>query len=342
MAYEEYDKLAWGLVKDEIRRLSKTRDPLGLEETLAQIIKPDKIGFYRDQGAMSDSKVKRVRQDIIQSMKQRLSTFGHSSARARMESQGGNMNVDSSFAWAFKELGVTDYKDADRNRQENLLELRHLNLAIGKRKMILDMISCFILVNHHTLYRMIQRGACDREPIALLSSKFDEWSGYASMFMLSNKFLGNQVGNNMLIPFCGGALLGKIAFTESSINEYGWDLHRLRFMDSVYCGRIETAPIDNIIEDEFEGKQGSVTLQICTWIPDHFFHLEQEWAHDQIQRFASKHKDIIDYCSDGVFGRHAKSSKSHEAAVRAGAEEFGQDLGKIFTDRRWAVACQWI
>lgn len=341
MPYEEYDKLAWGLVKDEIRRLVKPRDVMGFEETLARIIKPDKIGYYRAQGALSDSGLKRTRQEITQATKQILSTFGHSSTRARMESQGGMMTVDSSFAWDFKELGVTDYQATHKNRHENLLELRHLNFAIGKRKMILDMISCFILVNHHTLYRMIQRGAINREPIALLSSKFDDWSGYAAMFMLSNKFLGNQIGNKVFIPFCGGALLGRMAFTESSFTEQGWDRHRLRFMDSIYRGRIETAPIDNIIEDEFEGKPGSVTLQICTWIPDHFYHREQEWAHEEIQRFVSKHKDIIEYCSNSIFGRHTKSSKNRDAAFNTSAEEFGQDLGKIFSDRRWAIACQW-
>ena len=179
MPYEEYDKLAWGLVKDEIRRLVKPRDPLGLEETLAHIIKPDKLGYYRGQGALSDAGLKRARREILQSTAQRLATFGHSSSRARLEDGGGVMTVDSSFAWDFKELGVTDYQATNKNRHENLLELRHLNFGISKRKMILDMLSCFILVNHHTLYRMIQRGATNREPIALLSDKFDDWSGYA-------------------------------------------------------------------------------------------------------------------------------------------------------------------
>lgn len=342
MAYEEYDKLAWALVKDEIRRLVKPRDPMGLEETLARIIKPNKLGFYRAQGALSDAGLKRARRDVLQAKQSILSTFGHSSSRARLEDGGGMMTVDSSFTWDFKELGVTDYQDTNRNRQENLLELRHLNFGIGKRKMILDMISCFILVNHHTLYRLIQRGAINREPIALLSRKFDDWSGYAAMFMLSNKFLGDQIGNNVFIPLCGGALLGKIAFTESSFTEQGWDRHRLRFMDSIYRGQIETSPIDNIIDDEFEGRPGSVTLQICTWIPDHFYHGEQEWAHDQIQRFVNKHKDIVGYCADGIFGRYTKPSKKRDAAFSTSAEEFGQDLGRIFSDRRWAIACQWI
>lgn len=341
MAYEEYDRLAWGLVKEELRHLVKLREDLGFEETIARIIKPDKVGFYREQGALSDAKLKKVRATILADTQAKLGTFAHSQSRARMEEKGGKMDIDGSFAWDFKELGLTDVQNAELSRREKFLELRRLNFAIGKRKLIADVINCFVLINQHTLYRMLQRGATNREPLSLLASQFEDWAGFAAMFMLSHKFMGDRVGQNVFIPFCGGALLGKMAFTEDSHTEQGWDRHRLRFFDSICRGQIGTAPFEKMLDNEFQGKTGSVTLQITTWIPDDYYHMEQDWAQAQMLKFAKDHKDVFDYCINGVYGRHTPASDKRGEPFEADTERFGTDLGRIFVDRRWHTACQW-
>ena len=342
MPYEEYDRLAWGLVKEELRHLVKPRNPHGMEETLSQIIKPDKIGYYRAQGALSDTKHKMVRRKVLGEAEQRLKLFGHTTSRARMEVTGGKMDIESYFAWDLKELNLTDVKGAGAaSRSENFLELRHLNFAVGKKKLILDVLNCFVLVNQHTLYRMVQRGAVAREPLGLLSDRVDDWMGYAAMFLLSHKYLGNHLGNTVFIPFCGGALLGQMAFTESCFTDQGWDRHKLRFFDSINKGKIDTSPFESALQDTFEGKEGNVTLQITTWIPDQYYHGEQEWAEAQIQKIAKNHSYLFNYCINTIYGRHTEETDTREEILEQYAEAFGLDIGKLFSDKRWATACQW-
>lgn len=337
---EDYDRLAWGLVKDEIRRLVKPREVVSFEDTLVKMMKIDQAGHYQNKGALSDIKLKRLRSDILSGSRSRLSAFGHSRTRARMEDQGGMMDIDHCFAWDFKEVGVIDPDNAESNRREKFLELRSLYFGISKRKFILDSMSCFIVVNQHTLYRMLQRGAISRNPLALLSEKLDDWANYAAMFMLSHKYLGNHIGNKVFIPFCGGALLGKIAITENASTDEGFNRHRLRIVDSIQSGHVGTIPRFNVLEEDSNGTKGNITLQISTWIPNDFFHGEQDWAEDQIRKFTTKHADIVAFSAESVFGSYNPTKIRNEEFAESAAT-FGKDLARIYSDRRWTTACQW-
>lgn len=340
MSHDQYDKLAWGLVKDEIRRLLKPRDYLAMEDELVEIIRPKERSHFRPNHSLTDQEVKRVRRSIISETNQRLAAFNHRQVRGRMEPQGGMMDIDSFLAWNVTEFVVTDQRDESLRRREKFLELRNLNFAVGKKKIIVDSLSCFVYVNQHTLYRLIQRGAIAKDPIRTLTETIDEWAGYAAMFLMISKHSGRYTGRNVLIPFCGGALLAKIAITIPK-NELEVNGQSLRFFDSMLGAALDESPYEPAFAFDKNGQVGCLTLQISTWIPNEIYSLEQEWSHYQIQAFMKKYQQAIQISTKDAFRPSLEKNKKNIEVIGAAQKTFGYDLASIISDPKWATACNW-
>jgi hypothetical protein len=342
MLDQDYDKLAWGLVKDEIRRLVKPRTEGALIDTILDIFWAGDKNFYSGHTSLSDVKLKKVKNQVSNQIKSRLGSFNHILNRSRMEDNGPVLDVSSQFVWDFKEMACIDKLASQEERFEKFLELHNINYAIGKRKLYVDVISSHIIVNQHTLYRMLQRGAVGRDPIALLTNSISDWGKYATLFMISGKYFSKFKGSNVIIPFSGGAILGKIGFTKYCISEEGWNQQSIRFFNSITHGGIQSIPHKSSLSDVMDGVEGHVTLQMATWIPEELFRPDQQWAYNQIQSFAKKHHHVLKISENLVY-RRLFPSKDQGIQLVSLREftAFKDDLLGIYSDPRWKTACKW-
>jgi hypothetical protein len=341
MSVQDYDKLAWGLVKDEIRRLIKPRSEGILHDTIFDIFWPNGKSLYEGKTGLSDTRLKKVKANISSQLKARLNSFNHQTVRGRMDENGPVLDVNSSFVWDFKEMSCSDSKEFQGERFEKFLELQNINYAVGKRKFYIDVISSHIIVNQHTLYRMLQRGAVSRDPIKLLTNSLPDWGRYTTLFMLCGKYFPSYKGSNVLIPFNGGALLGKIGFTKYAISAEGWNQQCIRFFNSITHGDIRTAPCDSALSHVMDGDPGHITLQIATWISDEMFRDEQAWAHRRIQEFAIKHQRVLEVSENLIYRRLALPKDKKTGVSVSEFTSFKDDLREIYLDPRWTIACKW-
>lgn len=337
---EEYDKLAWGLVKEELRLLGKKR-PERIEKTFADLIRPPGGGYY-SRGSLGETKQKLTRRKLVSQLQDKLNGFGVTSGKVRIEEDGPSTIQDSMFFWDHVLMAMTEPNNPEiAERRENYLDLKHANVTVGRKKIVADWLSSFVVVNEHTLYRMIQRGLVNREPLRYLSENIEEWLQYANTFALAHHYLGDELGHNMLIPFSGGALLAKMSFTETHVNQHGWGFHNARFVDGIKETKVEQSPYESLTSSEFNGKPGATTVYISTWIPERYFHSEQWWAKFRIEEFVKRHSEIIGFCHRAMASAGRVATGEEAKRMEATALDFGHDLNKILHDRRWAIACNW-
>lgn len=336
---EEYDRLAWGFVKEEIRHLLKARGER-VETVFMDTIRPPEQGFY-DRGWLNDARQKIVRHQILNTLRQKLATFHHETHRTRVEDKGGRMTQDSMSMWGMGQFGVKDLKNNRPEREEMLLELKHASIAVGKKKLIADMMSSFVLVNEHTLYRLIQRGAVANQPIRFISGHFEEWVDYAFIFAIAHRYVGEDFGSTLLIPFRGGAFLAKASFTETHVTKWGWGSHNMRFTVFPNGQTVSSMPFEHITTTEHNGTPGAITIHISTWIPDAYLSVEQWWAKFTIQEFVKKHHVLANFCR-AVMSSSSRVVTAEEQKIFGTMHKvFQDDLTQIMHDRRWGIACRW-
>ena len=335
---EEYDRLAWGLVREELRHLSKKR-PDKLEAMFANTIRHPDGGYY-DKGSLGETKQKLLRKRIVSSMQENLSGFHHRSQKVRIEEKGSTTPQDSFYFWDYSPLQVTE--TTSEQREEKYLDLRHANITVGRKKIVADWLASFVLLNDHTLYRMVQRGLVDSKPLHYLSQHIEEWLRYSNMLVLTHHYVGaGEFGNNMFIPFGNGALLAKMSFTETQLGDKGFGFHNMRFVDGIKGRRVEASPYEQLTSSTFQGKQGAASVCISTWIPQDFFHSEQWWAKIKFQEFMERNKKIVDFCYRAMSSCGNYATEEEAEFIQTSAQNFSLELSKIMTDPRWGRACNW-
>ena len=330
--YEEPDKLSWGLVRDELRRTFKKRDETELE--FLQSIKGD---FYKN-GFLNDASLKRAKGQVERQLQTNLSAFAFDGYRSKMATDGGYRDVRTCYFWDYTKMGVN--VDGERHHDEQMLILQHAAVSVGKKDTIGDLLSCFIMVGEHALYRMVQRGMVNRDPLAFLSQHAEEWISRATLLMMNRHFLQDNIGSNVFIPFAGGALLGKIANCEMRYGPQGWSLQKARIKICPRHGStVNNVPYAPLLEVE-EGEQ-HVTLQFTTWIPESMFYSEQWWAKYRFDEFYNEFKDIFNLTRDALHNVPKANDPKRELIAKGRISEFGPRMAKMIGDRRWAQACNW-
>lgn len=347
---EDYDKLAWALVKDEIRRLThgvgKTTD---FETAFAKILVPNKVSYYNG-GSLRESMVPTLRQKLLKELSEELKGFYFQSYKARMGAGNafGKTQVDSLLFWAHTPVMICDPKKGDR--VEKFLELRAMQMALTRKKIIADLSSCFVMVNEHAMYRMIQRGLVDREPLKLLTESIDEWLPYTIVYMLCSRFAHDEVGRGVFIPYKGGALLGGIRFSRVSTDVR--DLMKessdptpsprgLRFTDGVKGRRLSDLPYGSILMAQNNGQIGVISIHLNTWIPEAYFQSEQWWVKFQLEKLRSAFPEEFEVQTNILHSPTREPDPEVGKLVTARNDEWAHELSKLFSNRRLAVGCAW-
>jgi len=294
--------------------------------------------FSKGSG-LNDLKVKRLRIAAKRQLVDIGHAFGAESYRAKMDPSGPMMNVDSMFLWEPHDFTVTD---GSHSRSEELLNLSLLRLAIGKKKIINDFVNCYICLNDHTLYRLIQRGGVDRLPLSRLSEDVGEWFPYAAQYLTSYSFLHQKLGQNVFIPYLGGALLAKMSLIEVTSDKTGMATNYTRVIATPWGKEIAQPPFDHILTQTENGKTFSTMLTIKTWIPESFFHREQWWAKFRIEEFKDEFAESFENAERLLIGDPRPISDEVFERSKSRVEDFGRRFIKIFGDKRWATACNWL
>ena len=342
MIEEEYDRLAWGLVKEEIRNLTRPRDTPNLGNLVGNILKPGikdtpkTAGYYQD-GTLSVKQLAAIQQTIHSAIETKLCPFNQFDIRAKMGPEYGYMDAHTYQFWHLINRRITCQITGEA-RSENMLDLFQLTANVTKKKLIADLTHCFVIVNQHVLYRMVQRGHVAREPLRDLSQNMMEWLPHACHFLWSFASMPDQVGENFLIPYGDGALLCEIG-TSQRRKFQGVSSERLRFQDGVNKTWACEPPFRPTLE-HLNTDDTYYALKISTWVPDEYFSPAQHWAKEQMLKLAQRFKGLLESLTWIIMPHYTLVTK--KAFDREEATSTVQDYRKLFqeitSDPRWRYA----
>jgi len=338
---EEYDRLAWGLVRDEIRRLTQFSGKDDFEKGFMQILAPGSKSNFAS-GSLKEKDVGALRQRLVSDMQERLRGFRHESFRGRM---GTNISftktqLDSMMFWAYSDLHIGE---PGRERTEKFLEMRTMLLCASRKKVIADLLSAFIVVSEHTLYRLVQRGACDRNPLQMLTDDIDDWLCYAVFSMYTSTCSENQTARGFFIPYRNGALLGRLRFsqiaescrTATIIDDMPVAPRGYRFIDSVKGRKVVDIPYQNVILAQKGEINGVLSAHVSTWVPEHRFGPSQWWAKHQLEQIRLKFPEEFSCHGAVVHSPTRETSEEFMAKVNERREKYVKTLTTMFSDPRW-------
>lgn len=345
---EEYDRLAWGLVKEEIRHHTKAVGKCDFETAFSQILVPNKTSYFKS-GSLKERELPRIRSKLLQQFTDQLKAFYGRSYKARMGAGNDHAvtRVDSMLFWSQTNVMLLE----EEPREETFIELRSLQMAMTRKRLIADLASSFILFNEHALYRMIMRRAVEREPLKALTSDIDEWLPYAVISMVCARFASSEMGEGVFIPYKGGALLGKyrrsqVANDVKTLFERGSEPQPsprgIRFVDSVKGRRLGDIPYPSLlIGRDQNNQQIAISLHINTWIPEVYFQSEQWWAKFQFEALRAKYSEEFMLNANMIHSPVKEPELDNADDLILRNEDFAHDMSKVLSDRRWAIACRW-
>lgn len=336
--------MAWGLVREEIRDKTRNIEENSVDNSFGNILLPNKISYF-SKGSLKEKEVPFIRSKLIDQMQNEIGGFNHQSYRGKMGigPAFGKTTIDSMLFWNHSEVCFED-------RSERFIELKSMQMAMTKKRIIADMFSTYLLINEHTLYRLIMRNATDRQPLKMLTEAIDEWFPFASLFMS----IGNasqSYDRNVLIPYHGGALLGVIKGQKvsRSIDDIRGKTtfadtpatRGVRFTDAVNGRRLSDIPYNSMQMREINGNLIAAALHIKTWIPEAYFSTEQWWIYFQMKALAERFSTELKLSSMIYLQPTMEIPKDIIAEAESRKVEFVEVFSKLFKDRRWAVACKW-
>jgi hypothetical protein len=231
-------------------------------------------------------------------------------------------------------------EDDQSQHLEKMLELYQFTLSVNKKKLVGDLTSCFVLLSQHALYRMIQRGLVEREPLQHMSDNLFDWLRHVAHILYSYSSTAGAVGERFLIPYSNGALLGNIGRTNRLNTIHGCSIERLRFQDGIMRSVATQPPYRSTLEVEDE-VDVHYTFKISTWIPEAYFSSEQFWARNRLQELDDKYHKM--FCSltwllmpHYTVVANTKTKSINESMFSI--QDYQEEMLSIVTDPRWLLA----
>ncbi len=344
---EEYDRLAWGLVKEEIRHLVKPRNNETIQNIAGRILKPgieikgQPSGFYID-GTLSNKRLIEVQNQIEANIREKFSPFREIEMRAKLGPEFGFAQAKTYQFWNLSERRVTNNVDEEDETQHNemMLDLYQITTSVNRKKLVGDLTSCFVLLGQHALYRMIQRGAVDREPLKHLSDNLFDWKRHVAHYLFSFASSGGSIGERFFIPYANGALLCQIGKTHRFEGPGGCTLERLRYQDGVQRSWASQPPYRPYLE-ALGGPEAHYTFKIATWVPETYVSTEQFWARDRVMELDDKYHRMFSSFTWLLMPFYTVASKNKSSEKQEALEsvhEYRKELLAIVSDPRWAIA----
>ena len=334
---EEYDRLAWGYVREELRNLMKPRKTDVIQMTVAELIRPGSIqkqkgaGYYQGR-SLNPTELAEVSSKLVSDIDKTLSPFRDYALRGRMGPEYCYSNFRANWFWNGSHFRYSENEFED-SREEELIDLMHLTYSLTKKKLVADLAACHVSLNQHVLYRMVQRGLVDKLPLAYLGENFEEWITYASAFLYFFAGSRNRLGDRFMIPFGNGALLCEAG---SRLRAGDVPVERVRFVDGMKRARITEPPYASFLEDR-QRRDSHYVIKIATWIPMDYFSAEQHWVYAKITELHDKYVNLFGVIFWTLMPDYHSIDIGYQES-KADSTAFTLEMIELCKDHRWQWA----
>jgi hypothetical protein len=300
---KEVNRLARGLVREELRDLYKTSF-LNDVDRMRSLIRSFKMAYAQRSGATPRQIEKMKKQ--MQGLFKQFYTFDTMAKSRYSPNHMGTVSVGAAFIWsvtqtAFEREGGEDisnhatyqYDSKFCGFTEQNLKLNFQRASVTPSSASIQNIYQRVALSDHMLYRLIDRGVCEKKPLAHFSDRIWEWLPYVNALML----VGNRNG---FIPFDQGGLVIQTYNTEEPVEQteenQGWrvydrfDLRATGGRD--YLTHLESPSLVNYLHSSGDRDLLAwVDYRITTYLTEHQMTSNRMWAVMQFKKLMEDFPD---------------------------------------------------
>ena len=270
MASTPVDKLSRGLARQEIRRLTRVscRED-GTPRFITEAFNVFDKALGKDKG-----KSKRLTEQAVKMISKKISGLTREIGTVASKTEplvvtGVNQPLSFETGLYFQPFDITLRPNEEEEKvfDENLIELRYFRYHIGRRRQIIDDIATGFSINEHALARMIERKACNDNPLSCIIDNIDRFIAYAVLFIRCE----DTPIDKLMMPLGAGALM---SITMTSRRE-DTILHACRRVLFDWTGNgFLPSPIPYALSDG----PNLYSIRASTYVPDSLMTLDQRWC----------------------------------------------------------------
>lgn len=166
---------------------------------------------------------------------------------------------------------------------ERNLQLGFQRHLVWKHRALINLIYQRITLSEHALYRMVDRGVCDKAPLAHFSNRIEEWLPYINALMLAGC-------NGGFVPFADGGLViqtyAVIEPDEAENNSFGiYDRFSMTAdRQGIHLDMLEPKSIVDRKHPTDPNRRAWMDYRITTYLTDHQFCSSRIWAKMEFQK----------------------------------------------------------
>jgi hypothetical protein len=338
MAYE-LNRLAWGLVREELRRAKKSMT--GHKEVMQRFIELGKSTFNLNK-RLQPVEVTRFSYIMRHFIQRNFHTFAERHERIPILGCSKKSDVSGFFYWwpSDKENFGAAVEFEDPQYVEPTLDLRYQRFSVERRRLIYDSSFCNVTIGEHALYRMIDRGYVGKEPLSAFSESYLDLMAL-TLVMHHSHMLTDGQNRTVLIPFGSGLLIGRMVFILDE--DVRIDRSHLRFQVDNKGYRNLTVPSQRHLKHEVNGRVGELAIQIQTYIDRPLMEANQIWVHNRIQEFITRYRDDLSWlalllCTPESIDLETGGQITDDNAQEI-VDKLRDDMAKLMNHTRWRSAC---
>jgi hypothetical protein len=326
MAKEAPDRLSRGLAREELRNMRRAIGDSHVDG--AAVVRF--LELVRSHTLPRFAKGKRLTDAQCGMLKQEVSAFIDVNFRPIQKTQcptssiagmAGDLDLNSFFYAQVNPQKLRGIDDESLVFDEEAMEFRCSRYFIDRRRAVLDDYSCNISFSDHTLMRMIQRKACEREPIAYLCSLFPSIIPYAPIYLSTAAASNRSFG--LMIPMPDGVLMGVFTVIDDpdSIGVH----YRRRIMSSANGSGFIPSPVPNIFPED-GNPQSMVAIRISTYISLNMMSDDQKWCRAALMAMVRQNQDAM----PGLLGMMTTPEETNLEQVVPVYRDFGTIVATDF------------
>lgn len=321
------DRLARGYVREEMRKIQKNvGNSDEFIDKITTLVHDATFRYFSKQKTLPEGLPARLRKSIEAFSNENLLPFARNNGKYRVNGLENIVsNVDGYYYLNPMRARIINPVSGVQFDEE-CVEVRHMRVICNRKHVIVDDSSCHAIFSTHALTRLVERDACEKEPLKYLTTYMGGILACVPLFTLTQIYMNKNLG--VIIPVNAGALMGEITLTPKNITTAAtrW---RLKFNRDGYGFS------DSDDDIPFKTKNESiVSIRINTFMDNDILNDNRTWAKNAVGQFLAEHeKDISTLVGMVTIPEFMSSGKVSEIVTPIFAE-----FKQILKDPRWTKA----
>lgn len=285
------DKMTRGLARQELKTLQREVGDTHPEG--ASVIRL--LEKVRETTVPRFSKGKRLTPEATERLSTEVSSFVDNNFKPirRFTTRGplagfeGEFDLNSYFYSQINPQNLRSMGAESEEFDEDAMEFRFGRYFLDRRRFVLDDFSCNVSFSYHSLVRLIQRRACDENPIAFLQSHTDAILPFVPVYVGAAVLTNQSFG--IMIPMPDGALMGVYTVNRQP-EAIGYHFRRRIMSVNVATGMIPS-PVPNLFPED-KNPDTMVSIRISTYLSQDMMTLNQKWCRVALMALTRQNKEI--------------------------------------------------